>query len=54
MAGGFELTTKGSYFEKNFKLAEHNLVTIRFNAIALDSWDNEKFLVYADGKEIVK
>jgi len=53
MIGGFNIGGKGIWFSKKFLLTKHNMVTIKINAIALDSWDKERFRVYADGKRII-
>jgi len=37
-----------------FYLKKHTRVTLSMMAISIDSWDNEYFMVYANGKNIIK
>lgn len=53
MIGGWNIAGKGIWFKKTFYLLNHKRVTLTINAIALDSWDNEKFMVDANGKNII-
>jgi len=52
--GGYEIGGKGVFFERKINIPDHKRVTISFTIFALDSWDNEFFIVTADGTEIVK
>jgi len=54
MLGGYKIAGKGIYFERKINLPEHKRITISFTIWALDSWDNEFFIVKANGVEVVK
>jgi len=54
MLGGFFVTGPGKWFKRKITLPAHKRVRIRFKAIAVDSWDNEFFIVKADNTEILK
>ena len=54
MLGGYNIAGKGVWFEKVFYLVKHTRVTLIMNAFSLDTWDNEYFMVDANGKNIVK
>lgn len=50
MVGGYGLAGKGVKYWKTLSLPTHKRVTISMRAWAVDSWDNERFLVKADNK----
>lgn len=43
---------KKVYYSKDIALPKHTRVTVSLTAYAIDSWDNEMFIVKADGKEV--
>jgi len=46
---------KGIWFEKTFNFpAPHSKVTISFDFFGLDSWDNEYFVVKANGNDVIR
>ncbi len=51
MLGGYDVAGKGIYFMKKFtNLPLFKRVTLKFEAIAVDSWDNEYYIVDANGE----
>ena len=54
LLGGFGVAGKGVFFERTFKLPRHSRVTVTFRGYSIDSWDNEKYNVWAGGKDPIK
>lgn len=42
------------YYSKDIALPKHTRVTVSLTAYAIDSWDNEYFIIKADGKIVKK
>jgi hypothetical protein len=50
LLGGYKVFGKGSSIVKYITLPPHYEVSIKFKLYKIDSWDNEKFLLYVDGQ----
>jgi len=51
--GGFGIGGKNIWFKKTVNLPPHKKVTLKFTAWAVDSWDNEAYIVKANGVTVV-
>lgn len=52
IVGGYGKAGSGVYYTKDIAMPEHSRVTVSLTAFAIDSWDNESFIIKADGKEV--
>jgi len=52
MLGGVGVTHRGTWFKKTVIVPRAKRITLRFNAIFLDTWDNEYYYVEANGKKV--
>lgn len=50
--GGYRVFGQGSSATLFLELPSHFQVTIQFTLYKIDSWDNEVFLMYVDGKQV--
>jgi hypothetical protein len=50
--GGFGILGKGASLTRQFELPPHKSVEVSFKLFKIDSWDNEKFLMYFDGEPV--
>jgi len=51
MFGGFGFFGAGVSVLKMFTLPPHYAIRVTFTFFKIDSWDNEMFAVYIDGRE---
>lgn len=50
--GGYRVFGNKSSAVLYLELPPHWMVRVKFTLYKIDSWDNEHFLVYVDGKEM--
>ena len=49
MLGGYRVAGKGHFYRKSVNLPSHKRLAIRLTAYMIDSWDNEYYIVKANG-----
>jgi len=52
--GGHNIAGARVYYERTFYLPRHSRITVRFKGYSIDSWDNEKYNVWAAGRDPIK
>lgn len=54
LLGGYGVLGKQSSLFKELRLPPHYSVQMKFNLFKIDSWDNEAFLLFVDGTNVMK